>query len=288
MKIGILGGGFGIYGYLPAVCSLDWNVATLSRYQNNITSRPELTQFQNRIQYMATEDDLLSSCSSIVVARTPEFQHEFLMRYSSELNGIEHLFLEKPLTSSLENSKAVLKYLSHSRFTFSLGYLFLYTPWFERISQLLMTNGNKIVIHWSIPSPKSTWKRREDLGGGINSFFLVHFIPVFLKLGFQISSLKVSQVDGKSFLSVSDLNTIEVFADLVDRDYGFEIFLNGITVPIYQAETPFGPKPKMGVLDPRIPYLQTYLLNSINKSDERTEALKVELEVLEFLKVCRA
>jgi len=285
VKIGVLGSGFGVYGYLPAAFSLDWNVATLSRYQESIESRPELTQFQNRIEYVSSEDILLSNCSSIVLARTPDLQFQFLKKYSQELKEMKHLFLEKPLTSSIEDSEHILEFLGNSELSFSLGYLFLHTEWFEAISQILATNGNKIEIHWSIPSPKSSWKASVDLGGGIDSFFLIHFIPVFLKLGFRMSSLKVSQLDKISFLSVLDLNVIEVYAKLEESDFRFEIFLNDFPAPIYSDETPFGAKPKKGVADPRISSLQKYLRSSITNSDGGANALKVELEVLEFLRL---
>jgi hypothetical protein len=288
VKIGVLGSGFGVYGYLPAAFSLDWNVATLYRYQESIVSRPELTQFQNRIEYVASEELLLSSCSSIVIARTPDLQFQFLKNYSQEIKEIKHLFLEKPLTSSIEDSETALDFLRKSELSFSLGYLFLHTEWFETISQLLETNGNKIEIYWSIPSPKSSWKASVDLGGGIDSFFLVHFIPVFLKLGFRMSNLKVSQLDKISFLSVLDLNVIEVYAKLEESDFRFEIFLNDLPAPIYSAETPFGAKPKKGVADPRISPLQKYLTSSMSNSDGGANALKVELEVLEFLRLCKA
>jgi hypothetical protein len=288
VKIGILGGGFGIYGYLPAACSLNWSVVTLSRYRDSIMSRPELSDFQNSVEYVDTEEELLSSCTSVAIARTPDLQYQFLKKYPLELRGIEHLFLEKPLTSSMENSLDILDFLRNSKLSFSLGYLFLHTDWFDTISQVLQSKGNTIKINWSIPSPKSFWKGSRNLGGGIDSFFLIHFVPIFLKLGFQMSNLKVSHLGEMSFLRVSDMNTIEIFAEVKDCDFGFEVLLNNLAVPIYEAETPFGPKPKLGVVDPRITALQKYLISSIEDTDGSANALKVENGVIEFLTLCKS
>ena len=51
-KVGILGGGFGLYGYLPAFANLRFEIFTLSKYENFINKRPDLAKYIDKINFL--------------------------------------------------------------------------------------------------------------------------------------------------------------------------------------------------------------------------------------------
>lgn len=56
---GILGKGFGLYGYLPAIVSLGESVGTLSAYKDYIEDRDDISDLSKHIQYFNNQDDLI-------------------------------------------------------------------------------------------------------------------------------------------------------------------------------------------------------------------------------------
>ena len=75
-KVGILGGGFGLYGYLPAFANLDFEIFTLEKYERFIRKRADLTKYIKDINFLK-EEDLLSKVDCISISRNPENQYKF-------------------------------------------------------------------------------------------------------------------------------------------------------------------------------------------------------------------
>lgn len=286
MIVSILGGGFGIYGYLPAACSLGWEVSTLAKYTDAIQSRPELSAYFDSIQFVESESDLLGYGSALVFARTPTLQAKFIFENLNPEAKVSHLFLEKPLANSTIDSQLVLDLLSNQQKSFSIGYLFQYTDWFLDLEGLCRNEGKKIVINWRIPSTTSDWKNTQVLGGGLHRFFLVHFVPLLTRLGFPISDLTVNNKDGKCILKGEGRNAIEINAQIVTEDFCFEVNVTDKFKPVFNAQTPFGFKPQRATPDPRIPALKRYLLWSLNGSFSVEETLQTERDAMNFLNLC--
>ena len=91
MSIGILGSGFGLYGYLPAINNLGVGVNLLSRTQDVLESRAELRHLKANIEFCHSEQDLIQRSDKIVLARTPSSQLSFIIKHSGQF---EHLFLK--------------------------------------------------------------------------------------------------------------------------------------------------------------------------------------------------
>ena len=286
MKISILGGGFGIYGYLPAACSLGWEVATLSRYKETIQARPELSNFCQSIQFVESEVELLGLESALVFARTPLLQFKFIIDNHLSRTNLSHLFLEKPLTHSMTDSQSALDLLKDSQKSFSIAYLFQYTEWFEDLENTCASQGNKIIINWRIPFTNSDWKNSQIDGGGLYSFFLVHFVPVLTRLGFPITDLEIRCKDGKYTLRSEGGNYIEINAQIVSENFCFEILVNKELEPAFQAQTPFGLKPGKSTPDPRISPIKRYLISSVDGSILLDSTLDTERDVIHFLNLC--
>ena len=286
MKVSILGRGFGAYGYLPAASSLGWEVATLARYRESIQERPELEDYLQNIRFLESENQLIDFGSALIIARTPNLQFEFLSKNISNIKNISHIFLEKPLSSSTSHSRVAIDSLKANNKSFSVGYLFPYTVWFKDLESIFATSGNHIVINWNIPNSNSIWKNDNKVGGGIISFFMVHFVPVLIKLGFSISNSEISLRDGEFTLQVQNRNYIEINARIVTENFKFEIWANNNAMPLYQAQTPFGLKPTIGFPDPRISILGKYLSHVFFSPDILETSYNTELEVINFLNLC--
>ena len=286
MNISILGSGFGIYGYLPAACSLGWEVTTLTRYRERIFSRKELSNYFHSVKFVDSETDLFDLEFPLVFARTPQLQYDFLANNLEATAKLSHLFLEKPLTNSISNSEFILDLLRNSNMSFSIGYLFQYTQWFMDLSNLLTKTGRKLTFNWRIPITNSEWKNSQASGGGIYSFFLVHFVPLLTKLGFRISDLEAKSMNGKLTLKSLGHNYVEINAEIVTQDFRFQLLVDKRPKPLFQAETPFGMKPLGGTPDPRIDPLKRYLKSTLDGSLLMDSAVETELDVIEFLKLC--
>lgn len=285
LKASILGSGFGIYGYLPAMCSLGWEVATLARYQQKIRERSELTSYSRDIQFLDSELELIDYGSAFIFTRTPALQFEFLNKNLQNFKNSTHVFLEKPLTNSLSNSMSLLDNLRTNQIQFSLGYLFPYTDWFMDLEGICAGTGNQITINWAIPISRSNWKNDESLGGGIVNSFLIHFVPVLARLGFSLSNIDIHSEDGCISLKSQSDNCIMVTAKNVTTNFLFEIWVNNQPTPMFQSQTPFGLKPEAGKPDPRISALKKYLSDSIKTSRNFDFSYQTELSVLSFLKM---
>ena len=286
MKISILGGGFGIYGYLPAACSLGWEVATLARYRDTVNERPELLTYFKSIQFFESESDLLSFGSAIVFAKKPQLQFEFLMKTLQSNSNLTHFYLEKPLADSIANSRSVLNLLVESGKSFSVGYLFQYTDWFTELENICASQGNHIVINWRIPLTNSDWKNSQMAGGGLYNFFLIHFVPILTRLGFSISDLDITNKNQKCTIKSSARNSIEINAQIVFENFSFELLANDKLKPIFQAETPFGFKPLKDNPDPRIDSLKKYLTSSSTDSNLLKSSVEKEHDAIKFLLLC--
>ena len=286
MNISVLGSGFGIYGYLPAACSLGWEVTTLTRYRERIFGRRELLNYFHSVKFVNSETELFDLEFPLVFARTPELQYEFLANNLKPTAKLSHLFLEKPLTNSISNSEFVLNLLRNSKKSFSIGYLFQYTQWFMDLSNLLTKPGRELIFNWRIPITNSEWKNSQVSGGGVYSFFLVHFVPLLTKLGFRISDLETKYMNRKFTLKSLGHNYVEINAEIVKRDFRFELLIDKMPKPLFQAQTPFGMKPLAGTPDPRIDALKRYLKSSLDGSLLMDSAVATELDVIEFLKLC--
>ncbi len=286
MKISILGGGFGIYGYLPAACSLGFEVATLSRYKKTIQARTELSNFCQSIQFVESEVDLLGLESALVFARTPLLQFKFIIdNHSSRLN-LSHFFLEKPLTHTISDSQSALDLLKDSQKSFSIAYLFQFTDWFEELEDICGSQGNRIIINWRIPLTTSNWKNSQVAGGGLYSFFLIHFVPVLTRLGFPVTELGICSKDGKYTLKSEGLNYIEINAQIVSENFCFEVLVDSELEPVFQGQTPFGLKPVNSTPDPRIGPIKRYLIRAFDGSISLESTLNTERDVIHFLNLC--
>ena len=153
----ILGGGFGLYGYLPAAIQTHWQVTTLSRYKSFLEERVELSRLLNRVTFVAENDLEPSAYDAVVIARTPQQQMDFV-RSNSSFEG--HLYLEKPLGGTVKSTSELLDVLQSRKSNFSVAYLFQYQEWYRAIASQKQSECS-VAIDWRItPGRNQNWKKQ--------------------------------------------------------------------------------------------------------------------------------
>ena len=277
-KVGILGGGFGLYGYLPAFANLDFNIFTLSKYQKFIESREDLKKYYKNINFLTSEDEIYDEVNLLCFVKNPESQYNFLQ--SKDSNNFEHLYLEKPLSHNLNEFEKFIKKLKENNQSISVFYSLSYLSWYNKIIEKILSGSNqKILIFWKINeniNEKSSWKMDKNKGGGFLNYYAIHFIKMFYK-----SDLKVEHVQSKehSFsISLSDenLNSLKVEISFSEES-SFQIYEESKLK--IESENPFLKKIIPGKPDPRIGLLQKYI--DSNKEDK----INTEEKVLNWLKL---
>ena len=71
----IIGSGFGLYGYLPALTEeFGASVVLPEQYRDKAASRPELVRFLGGVRWESDLDRALAVASTVVIAATPAAQ----------------------------------------------------------------------------------------------------------------------------------------------------------------------------------------------------------------------
>lgn len=278
-KLLILGGGFGLYGYLPAAVQTSWQVTTLTRYQSFLENRIELSRFLNQVSFV-TEDELDPNFyDAIVVARTPRQQVEFIQSNSS-FEG--RYFLEKPLGGSLSSTDDLLNILEIRKSHFSVAYLFQYQEWYKEVVSATQ-QGSKVTIEWKInPGESLSWKNDAEEGGGVLSYYGIHLLALIVDGGFNLQGLEIDH--GSDFLKIRSMNSAnELDISLwVEEAVGFKVSLQSPKGSYHwSGESPFGKTPTQGVQDPRIPSLIEYLSDRATPEDLR-KSIERERRILQL------
>ena len=99
MKYGILGSGFGIYGWLLAVFrdNAKNKVITLEKYKSKILSRIELKKCLKIIIFVKNEDEIIKKSRTIIIAKRPrdqEFLFKRLLKIKIKILILENLLQE--------------------------------------------------------------------------------------------------------------------------------------------------------------------------------------------------
>lgn len=297
-SVGILGGGFGLYGYLPAFHELGFNIHTLNKYRDSsILKRPHLKELTPVIEFHETDEALSSSVDYLVFSRRPEDQ-ACLVSTLLEIRTMEHLFLEKPLAPSVSLHKKSLSLLMSMGTPFSVGYLFLQTSWHYYLQQVVgVQKKTQLEIVWRMAGP-SGWKLEFNSGGGIFDYYLIHFIPLFIDQ-FESSSISLihnsnasAALEVKLWSSCAKSLLMRIHFSFSDNPY-FSVHERGDAGVrrIYEGLSPFTThefsKSKF-VSDERVPILKKYILSVLgaSQSQEKSSLTKnsvaIEERVIRF------
>ncbi|MCI1477721.1 MAG: Gfo/Idh/MocA family oxidoreductase [Clostridium beijerinckii] len=280
MKFTILGSGFGIYGYLPALVLNDCEIILQSRYKEKIKQREELKYYSNKITWVETEEEAIEISSGIVVAKRP-FEQVQIVRKILRYENIKYIFLEKPLAPTPEESYDIQEKIIESNKVFGVGYIFRYTSWGKSLGNIVNSNDVDLInIEWSFMAHHfknhlNNWKRYDSAGGGILRFYGIQLIALIAELGYEdVGNIKIigdecdqSEIFCLSFykknspeinVTINSKSTYNVFIiESIRNEEKKEIFLN---------ESPFDEFNKNKDSDIRVNYLREHISTAFKEN----------------------
>lgn len=292
--IGIIGSGFGLYGYLPAAAdSFSGTILLMKRYRETFEGRPELIIYAKRIEWVADLEELVSMAETVILSVTPRLQEEIVINKIIG-SSVRNLILEKPVAVSPEAAESLLKRIKVSGIHFRIGYNLFHTVWANELAKLLKGSDGKvdIVIDWTFKAhhystSAATWKRNVEEGGGVLRFYGIHLIAVAAAFGYNV--VVFSLVRGFSQAEIYQWDVC--FSD----NYGAEMTLHlnshatstvfsvsatdrsqpGAEISICQKDPFMGAVPGgFGIIDPRIDSLKA-LINSLADRSLDDECLEM-------------
>jgi len=187
---GILGSGFGLYGYLPAVLRNESKVFLMERSREKFTQRIELAAYSEQIIWEKDISSFLAGIDTLIISVPPFIQEQY-QEYLAKYTNIEYLLLEKPVAVTPGASQVILDRLTKNGVNVRIGYSFLYTNWYKesKIHKSFSLQEN-IQISWKFKAHHfknnlHNWKRYASQGGGVLRFFGIHLIPIAIGFGFD-------------------------------------------------------------------------------------------------------
>lgn len=243
--IGIIGGGFGLYGWLPALCQYYPNETILleSRHKSKFDKRSELQKYKDRIEWK-DGFDVVNDSKLLVIAIPPSKVYPYL-EFIIDSKNCKKLIVEKPICETPEKSEAFIKAVEDKGIKICSSYLFLYTDWYRELDP---DKQYEIVWFKINNNPKKSWKHNSKLGGG-EIFYKIHLLALQSE---NINTTFVQLKKPRIFGYVPEL----IILDVKNRKFYYtDIF------PESQKEE-----------DNRIPYI-LQLLNDFENNYEKVNSL---------------
>ena len=210
--LGILGGGFGLYGYLPAAVDSGSNDVLLpTKYRKIIENRKELKKYQTNIVWLDSDQKLINLASTLVIARRPSDQLMLIPKLVTQGN-LETIILEKPIAPTPESALRLLETIEQSNIRCLAGFILRYLPWFldlkEKLASRSFATNQTLHLKWfflahHFAEDIKTWKTNHNHGGGVIRFFGIHIIAALSELGF--TKVISSEVGGRSQIHKNSL-----------------------------------------------------------------------------------
>lgn len=266
---GILGSGFGLYGWLPALLDCGARPIVLpQRYRPALAARPELAALAAQVEWLADEEAVLDRAALLALAVRPQDQQ---MRVAQSLQrpGITALILEKPLAPTPGESLALHDALRAAGRRFEVGYTLAHTRWAQVLRQSVADAGaaGTLDIRWTFLAHHyrcdlHNWKRSHAAGGGALRFYGIQLLALLALAGYR--TIDFSQTRGldpddcrswNARLSAPGLPGCSVALDSGAHLSQFTLKLAGGRAPpvhICQADPFDGPAPAPGTADRRI------------------------------------
>jgi hypothetical protein len=275
--VAILGSGFGLYGYLPAlVGGCGQRIVLPENYRVQLSGRPELAPFAGSVHWAPDESAALDCADQVVVALRPIDQIKRIPLLLKRAN-IKGVLLEKPLADSPGMAATILRDLIDSRKVVRMGYIFRYTSWGERLRNTLRERGKNglLFIQWEFLAHHfrcdlRNWKRFSASGGGAIRFYGIQLIAFLAEIGYHdvVWSRSVGRSTNEiekwsACLEGTGLPNCSVTVDAKSKDEGFRVEWRAGSSPEHDVVLadmlhPFASSDAVSQregLDPRVPAL---------------------------------
>lgn len=203
---GILGGGFGLYGYLPALLAAGETAVCLPRrYHATLRARPELRPLLAQVHFVDDDDEVLARVDGLVLAQRPQDAIQRLEQLVA-LPRLRQLVLEKPLGPTPAAAAHLLDCLEATGKTCRAGFTFRWAPWSRRWQHALREGkaARHTALRWHFRAHHyqhalPNWKRLPEQGGGALRFFGIHVVALLAEWGYRdaaASSLRLDATGG--------------------------------------------------------------------------------------------
>lgn len=250
----VLGSGFGLYGYLPALLQTKTHRPIINeRTKNKLISRSELIRYLPLVHVCQFEYST-RFIEQLVIA-LPPIEQENVVKNIAKDTYLRKVYLEKPVATTPKNAELVLNKLKSLNLEIKVGYLFVYLDWYKKLLTVISQKRNDlgtISIHWLFKAhhwthDANTWKINHNMGGGALRFYGIHIIAVAAKLGYEkVQSSEVKQ-DGTGNVKVwcasfkaDGMPIFNVLVDTCSTDSLFQV-IDSQTGAIATLTEPFEP-----------------------------------------------
>ena len=256
MNFLIIGSGFGIYGYLPAIHKNSKKIFLNIKYKKKIEKRTEVIRYLKRVIWYIDIKDINNKIDYVVIAQNPKKQFLITKKVLRFLKP-RHLFLEKPISHTPNKSLNFIEFLKKKKISFSVGYLFTYLKWYKYIKKNLSHN-QKFEIIWRIKFNKKNnlWKSNHNEGGGLIRFYGIHFFKLFYDMDLtKIYKVLVNKKYCKFIIKDQKENII-----FLNIEYALfnQFYIKHNKDYLVRSSTPFMKSIKINN-DPRINIIKKYL-----------------------------
>lgn len=144
----ILGSGFGLYGYLPAVEVVSKKIFLEYKYKNKLQNLKISKKIFNKIYWYKNESNIIDKINIAVIAYPPILQSKKIKQLFKNKKLVRYLFLEKPIDKNPIAARKLIKFLIKNKVKFSFGFIFKYLAWSKLINK--KKNLKNIKIIWNI------------------------------------------------------------------------------------------------------------------------------------------
>ncbi len=185
----LLGKGFALNVYLPALFKISCNKIVLARsVKRFINDDNDISRY---IRWIDDKDIIYNKFLKIIIAEPPKKQYKLICDMSLWRNS-NNLILEKPIADNHSKAKYLINILNRNKIKYSINYSFRYTQWFESIYKYIHNNHNKgdIDIIWKFKGrhqqkKEPSWKTNHLLGGGVIKYYGIHLIAILSDIGYS-------------------------------------------------------------------------------------------------------
>jgi predicted dehydrogenase len=182
MRFGIVGGGFGVDGYLAAIASLP--DAKVTRIADSGSGRV-LARLSDASIYRSSWRDLLAPSVDAICIVVPPAEHlEMVLEFA---NSGKHILCEKPFGKDLVQSRKMADAVKKKNLVAAVAYQYRFEPGLQVLKKLLseqqIGNLQSVKCVWLTsgrhdPSAPWTWRNDIDKGGGVIGAFLSHVVDL--------------------------------------------------------------------------------------------------------------
>jgi predicted dehydrogenase len=182
----VVGSGFGLYGYVPAILHACREPVILPlAYRAKMEAREDLRGYVPRIEWVADRQAALAEATGVVLATAPAEQPALVERCCAAPR-IERIVVEKPVAPTPALAHDVLARLARSGKRYRVGYTLLHAAWNRGLE---WPGRGAVSIDWAFMAHHfakdlASWKREASAGGGVIRFFGVHVLALLAQHGY--------------------------------------------------------------------------------------------------------